>query len=172
MKNLTYLAASALLIASSCGQPNQSSDQQNKTNNIEMYSKLDPKKFERTLPEGDVRFFVLKNKNGIEMTVTNYGGRVLELFTPDRSGKFEDINLGFDNLDDYMERGGGYFGAPIGRYGNRIANAQFTLDGETYDLEANNGPNNLHGSPGGYHAVVWDVLDAGDQHIKLSLIHI
>ncbi|MCC5939468.1 MAG: galactose mutarotase [Lunatimonas sp.] len=169
MKTLVNFMGMALL-AFACGTSSENTKQQTNEKSEQMHSKLDPKKFERTLPEGDVRFFLLKNKNRLEMTVTNYGGRILELFTPDKDGNFEDINLGFDNLDDYMEAGGGYFGAPIGRYGNRIANAQFTLDGKTYQLEANNGPNNLHGWPGGYHAVVWEVLESSDQLLKLKYI--
>lgn len=162
------IAIGIALLAYSCGPSNET--QQEEENQMQTYSKIDPAKFQKNLPEGEVRLFVLKNKNGLEMTVTNFGARVVEIFTPDRDGDFEDIALGFDNLDDYMDSPGGYFGAPIGRYGNRIANAAFTLNGKTYKLEANNGPNNLHGWPGGYHNVVWDVLEAGDQVLKMRYL--
>ncbi len=135
-----------------------------------MYSKLDEEQFRKSHEDGEIALYTLKNKNGLEMTVTNFGARVVELFVPDKDGNFEDVVLGYETLEDYLNHPNSYFGAPIGRYGNRIANAQFTLDGKTYQLEANNGPNNLHGSPGGYHKEVWEVLDSSDQHLKMKLI--
>jgi aldose 1-epimerase len=103
--------------------------------------------FEKNVNGKEVKLYHLSNKNGMEMTVSNFGARVVELFAPDKNGNFEDVVLGYDNLDEYINTPGGYYGAPIGRYGNRIADAKFTLDGQTYQLEANNGPNNLHGWP-------------------------
>ncbi|MEX0883525.1 MAG: aldose epimerase family protein [Cyclobacteriaceae bacterium] len=131
---------------------------------------MDPTKFEKSLEGGEVKLYHLHNENGMEMTVTNYGARVVELFAPDKEGNFEDVVLGYDNLDDYINHPGSYYGAPIGRYGNRIAGANFPLDGQEYELEANNGPNNLHGWPGGYHIVVWDVLEATDQKLAMKYV--
>ncbi len=166
MKKAILLFTTAAM-ALACSSPPEKSTEENQPL---MYSKIDPAKFQASLPTGEVKLYVLKNKNGMEMTVTNFGARVVELFAPDKSGKFEDVVLGFDNLKDYQDSPGGYFGAPIGRYGNRIANASFKLDGKTYELEANNGPNNLHGWPGGYHNVVWEVLEESDQVLKMKYV--
>ncbi|MFQ3789393.1 aldose epimerase family protein [Halomonas sp. A29] len=112
------------------------------------------------LPDGrqvDVYRFI--NANGIEMRVTNYGGIILSLKTPDVRGEFDDIVLGFDSLEDYLSdeyrQANPYFGALIGRYGNRIAGGQFSLDGETYSLATNDGDNHLHGGRQGFDRVLW-----------------
>jgi aldose 1-epimerase len=102
-----------------------------------------------------VELFTLRNANGIEARVTNYGGVIVSLMTPDRAGQMADIVLGFDSLAPYVA-GTPYFGALIGRYGNRIAGGRFTLDGETYTLATNNEPNHLHGGVRGFDKVVWD----------------
>lgn len=102
-----------------------------------------------------VRLFTLTNANGLEMKVTNYGGIITHLRVPDESGELEDVVLGYDSLAGYLEQSP-YFGAIIGRYGNRIGGAEFELDGETYALAANNGPNSLHGGERGFDKVVWN----------------
>jgi aldose 1-epimerase len=103
----------------------------------------------------NVSLFTLTNANGLIAKITNYGGIVTELRTPDRNGKLADIVLGFENLDGYLKEHP-YFGAMVGRVGNRIAKAEFELDGQTYKLAANNGPNHLHGGIKGFDKVVWD----------------
>lgn len=105
-------------------------------------------------PDGPVDIYTFTNKNGIEARVINYGALLVSLKTPDKNGQFEDIVLGFDSLAGYLGEHP-YFGATIGRYGNRIAKGQFTLDGETYTLATNNGPNHLHGGPGGFGRQLW-----------------
>jgi aldose 1-epimerase len=102
----------------------------------------------------EVDLFTLTNKNGLYAKITNYGGIVTELHVPDRNGKLDDIVLGYDNLHDYLKKTP-YFGASVGRVGNRIANAQFQLDGKTYKLAANNPPHHLHGGVKGWDKVVW-----------------
>ena len=107
------------------------------------------------LPDGrQVELFTLTNATGIEVRVIEYGGIVLSLSTPDRDGDFGDIVLGYADLDGYLEETP-YFGALIGRYGNRIGGARFTLDDVEYPLAANNGPNHLHGGEIGYDKVLW-----------------
>jgi aldose 1-epimerase len=103
----------------------------------------------------EVSLFTLTNANGLIAKITNYGGKVTELHTPDRDGELADIVLGFDDLEGYL-KGHPYFGAMVGRVGNRIANARFELEGQTYELAANNGPNHLHGGIKGFDKVVWD----------------
>jgi aldose 1-epimerase len=106
-------------------------------------------------PSGEqVDLYTLRNSKGVEVTISNYGGRIVTLKTPDRSGKFEDIVLGFDDLEGYLGKNP-YFGALVGRYANRIAKGEFQLDGKTYKLARNNGENALHGGLKGFDKVVW-----------------
>ena len=103
-----------------------------------------------------VALYTLTNRNGVEAKIATYGGIVVSLKVPDRSGKLDDIVLGFDNLDDYVKGNNAYFGALIGRYGNRIAKGRFTLSGVEYKLAVNNGENHLHGGIKGFDKVVWN----------------
>ncbi|HWA34957.1 MAG TPA: aldose epimerase family protein [Cyclobacteriaceae bacterium] len=102
----------------------------------------------------EIEQFTVVNKNKVEMKVITYGGIITSLSVPDRNGKIEDVVLGFDNLDGYL-KGHPYFGATIGRYGNRIAKGKFKLDDKEYTLATNNGPNHLHGGVTGFDKVVW-----------------
>jgi aldose 1-epimerase len=101
-----------------------------------------------------VEIFTLTNKNGVEVRAMTYGGIITSIRVPDRAGAFADIVLGFDTLDGYLG-GHPYFGAIVGRYGNRIGKAQFTVGGRTYNLAANDGPNHLHGGIRGFDKMVW-----------------
>ena len=108
-----------------------------------------------TLANGQrTELFTLRNAHGIEVQFTNYGGIITSLKTPDRNGRFSDIVLGYDNLAGYVANSP-YFGAIVGRYANRIARGHFSLDGATYTLAVNNGPNSLHGGLRGFDKVVW-----------------
>jgi aldose 1-epimerase len=101
-----------------------------------------------------VELFTLRNDKGAEATITNYGGIVVTLQVPDKSGKMVDVVMGYENVDSYVKKTP-YFGALIGRYGNRIGKGQFTLDGKTYQLPLNDGANTLHGGEKGFDKVVW-----------------
>ena len=106
-------------------------------------------------PDGEeVDLYTLTNKNGVEVAISTYGGAVVSLKVPDRNGKLADVVLGYDSLDGYVNDKS-YFGAIIGRYGNRIGHARFTLDGKTYTLAKNNGENSLHGGIKGFNKAVW-----------------
>jgi len=124
-------------------------------------------------PEGDsVALFTLKNEKGYLVKITNYGGIITEIHTPDRQGKMGNIALGFDNLEQYLN-GHPYFGAIIGRFGNRIAKAQFSLDGQDYQLAANNDNNALHGGEKGFDKVLWDVeVISCDERAALKLSYL
>jgi aldose 1-epimerase len=102
-----------------------------------------------------VALYTLTNKNGVEAKITSYGGIVVSLKVPDRNGKLDDIVLGYDTLDDYLKGNSSYFGALIGRYGNRIDKGRFKLNGVEYKLATNNGANHLHGGIKGFDKVVW-----------------
>lgn len=103
-----------------------------------------------------VHRYTLSNGHGMRVRIITYGGIIQTVEVPDRKGRVANVTLGFDNLDDYVNNNGPYFGALIGRYGNRIANGQFTLDGVTYQLPINNDPNSLHGGTVGFDKKVWD----------------
>jgi aldose 1-epimerase len=106
-------------------------------------------------PDGQAAdLYTLRNRHGLEARITNYGGILVSLKTPDKSGNFDDVVLGFDDLDHYVNDTS-HFGGIIGRYGNRIANGKFSLNGHTYKLAANNGDNNLHGGLKGFDKAVW-----------------
>ncbi|GAA4367119.1 galactose mutarotase [Hymenobacter saemangeumensis] len=108
------------------------------------------------LPDGSAaELFTLRNNQGLTATITNYGGIVTSLTTPDRTGELGDIVLGYDTLAGYLADGGTYFGALVGRYGNRIRQGRFELDGKAYQLATNNGPNHLHGGLRGFDKVLW-----------------
>jgi aldose 1-epimerase len=108
-----------------------------------------------TTPDGaPVRLYTLRNTNGMEAKIMNYGGIIQSLKVPDRDGKLGDVVLGYDSLDGYLTNSP-YFGAMIGRYGNRIARGRFTLDGVSYQLATNNGVNSLHGGVKGFDKVIW-----------------
>jgi aldose 1-epimerase len=107
------------------------------------------------LPDGTpVEIYTLTNASGLEVKAITYGGIITSIKTPDRDGRLADIALGFDSIDGYAATHP-YFGALVGRYGNRIAKGQFTLDGKTYTLAKNDGPNHLHGGLKGFDKVVW-----------------
>jgi aldose 1-epimerase len=106
-----------------------------------------------------VEIYTLTNANGIELRAMTYGGIITSLKVPDRSGHIGDIVLGFDTIDSYL-KDSPYFGALIGRYGNRIAKGQFTLGGTTFKLATNNGPNHLHGGMKGFDKVLWNAMQA------------
>jgi len=126
--------------------------------------------FRKIVDGKSVDLFLLKNKNGLIMSVTNYGAKIVSFFVPDKNGKLVDIVLGHPSIDEYLESQEPYFGAICGRTGNRIAKGQFTLEGVNYQLVINNGPNNLHGGPKGFHAVVWDAEQIDEQRLKLTYL--
>lgn len=124
-------------------------------------------------PNGEsVTEFTLTNERGSLVKIINFGGIITELHVRNKNGGFDDVVLGFETLEPYLEKSP-YFGAIIGRVGNRIANASFTLDGITYELGANNGPNNLHGGPQGFDKKLWlaePFENEKGQGLKLNLL--
>lgn len=123
-----------------------------------------------TLSTGeDVFEYTLTNANKMEVKIITYGGIITSIKVPDRKNNMTNVALGFDNLADYETRNAPYFGAIIGRYGNRIANGKFVLDQVTYCLDANNGPNSLHGGLKGFDKVVWEVTDTNENKGAVSI---
>lgn len=119
-----------------------------------------------------MKIFTLTNADGLEARISDYGGTVMGLKTPDREGRLADIVLGFTTIEPYLA-GTPYFGAIVGRYGNRIANGSFALDGHRYTLAQNNGTNSLHGGIAGFDKKLWTAepfADAQGQGLRLSYV--
>ena len=135
--SLIILAVSAFFF--SCNKDGQEKQEEPTTATVTI-----DKQFYGVTPDGDsVDAYIMKNEAGMEIEVITYGGIITSLTAPDKNGVYEDIALGFESLNDYTESNP-FFGALVGRYGNRIANAKFSIDGTEYNLAKNNGPNHLH----------------------------
>ena len=124
--------------------------------------------FNKIIDGKKVRLYTLRNSPGINAMVTNYGGRLVSLLIPGKNGQPIDVVAGFSNIDGYEQSTERYFGATIGRYGNRIARGKFSLDGKEYSLFINNKPNTLHGGKKGFNDVVWDAKQIDGQTLELS----
>jgi aldose 1-epimerase len=124
--------------------------------------------FTTTMDGKQVSLYYLHNASGLQMAVTNFGARVVALLAPDRQGLYEDVVLGYDTIQEYLNSKEPYFGATIGRYGNRIGNGRFTLDGKSYQLAQNNNGQALHGGPKGFHNVVWEAEQPSDSELILK----
>lgn len=136
-------------------------------NSVELTeSGLNPQKFVTDVDGKKTGLYILRNKNNMEVCVTNFGGRIVSIMAPDRNGTMRDVVLGFDSIQDYIKYPSDY-GASIGRYANRIAHGRFSLDGVTYQLPQNNYGHCLHGGPKGFQYVVYDVAHVDSSEIKL-----
>lgn len=134
-------------------------------------SGLHEEHFIKQIDGKDTKLCVLTNHQGSELTITNYGAKIVSLMVPDRDGQWVDVVTGHPSIDDYLTSEEPYFGAICGRYGNRIARGQFVIDGLVYDqLAINNGPNSLHGGLKGFNAVVWDITQKDAQTVELKYI--
>ena len=156
MKKLLILLGAAALLAA-CSQ------QKNLT-----VSGLNPKDFKATYNGQPTALYTMTNAKGMEVCVTNFGGRIVSIMVPDKDGKMQDVVLGFDKVSDYFpENNQTDFGAAIGRYANRINQGRFTLDGVEYQLPQNNFGHCLHGGPTGWQYQVYECVEADAKHVKL-----
>ena len=131
---------------------------------------IDAANFNKEVDGKQVSLYTMKNGE-VTMQVTNYGGRVVALWTPDKRGSYEDITLGYDCIDKYLDNPGErYLGAVVGRCANRIANGKFTLNDTVYELVQNDGKNTLHGGALGTDRVVWDVIDSNDSTMVMHVV--
>ena len=142
IKLLTLIMIAVIISLSSCNQP---------AKNKEMIKKESYGTFQGK----EIFLFTLTNKNGNVLKLTNFGARITWIEVPDRTGKKDNVTFGYDTFDG-MTKGDPYFGSILGRYANRVAKGKFSLDSTEYSLALNNGPNSLHGGPGGWHSVVWN----------------
>ncbi len=124
--------------------------------------------FQTTVNGKAVDLYVLTNQSGMEVCVTNYGGRIVSVMVPDKDGNYQDVVLGFDSIGGYLNNAGNNFGALIGRYGNRIENGKITVDGKEYQLPQNNYGHCLHGGDEGYFVQVWDANQVDEHTLELT----
>ncbi|QOI98177.1 MAG: galactose mutarotase [Flammeovirgaceae bacterium] len=118
----------------------------------------------------EVKQFTIRNTTGMIVKVLNYGGTITDIIVPDRNGNPGNVVLGFDNLEGYLRSENPYFGCLVGRYANRIANAQFSLNGQTYKLSANNNGHSLHGGEKGFNKVLWNADILSDSSLQLTYL--
>ena len=158
MKKLVFAFALAVLCVASCKQPAQ----EEKT-----LSGLEPSRFVTQVGDVTTGLYTLTNKNGMEVCITNFGGRIVSILVPGKDSVFRDVVLGFDNIQDYIDVPSD-FGATIGRYANRIAHGKFTLDGKEYTLPQNNNGHTLHGGPQGWQYCPFKVEIVEPQFLQLG----
>jgi len=170
-KSLASLGVIAAIGFASCQSETKktSSNDSAETDSV-VVVKLNADSFKREIDGKQVGLYTLKNKNNAEAIFTNYGGRLVSLLVPGKDGKMVDVVVGFKSLGDYEKSTEPYFGATIGRFGNRIAKGKFTLEGKTYSLFTNNGQNTLHGGKKGYQYVVWDATQPNDNTLQLHYL--
>lgn len=171
-KNKGLYVFVSTIVALACN--NFSSEHQANTTNKdakqESYKVLQRESFSKSVDGLSADLFRLKNSKGMELFLTNYGGRFVSLLVPDKEGRKHDVVVGFKSVDEYINSTEPYFGATIGRFGNRIAKGKFSIDGKEYSLVTNNGPNTLHGGRKGFQAVVWNANQLNDSTIVLTYL--
>lgn len=128
------------------------------------------KDFRATVNGKQTDLYILRNSEGCEVAVTNYGGAIVAIMVPDKDGQLANVIQGHDSIDGVINSSEPYLSTLIGRYGNRIRNGRYVLGGKVYNLAINNGPNSLHGGPTGYHCQVWDAIQMDEQTLALSLL--
>jgi aldose 1-epimerase len=181
IKNLSFTATAFVVVFfascnSSTSTKEVNADSTSTNSNVTMVdstgNQLIPEKknFETTIDGKPTDLYVLINHNGMEAAFTNYGGRLVSLLVPDKNGKMTDVLVGFNSVEGYEKSTEPYFGATIGRYGNRIAKGQFSLNGKKYQLSVNNGVNTLHGGKKGFQYVIWDADKLNDSTLQISYL--
>jgi aldose 1-epimerase len=175
-KNINYFTAAFLILAFAGCQNNST---MNNTSDSSSTTKTDSsantslipsaKNFQQNIDGKQTNLYVLKNGN-MQVAITNYGARIVSIVVPDKNGNPTDVAVGYDNVADYGNGGDTYFGAIVGRYGNRIAKGKFKLDGKEYTLATNNGQNSLHGGKKGFSREVWEAQQLNDSTLQLTYI--
>ncbi|NII82401.1 MULTISPECIES: aldose epimerase family protein [unclassified Pedobacter] len=171
LQSLTSLAVLVAISIASCqsGTKKSSFSDSLKSDSVAVV-KLAADSFKKEIDGKPTALYTLKNKNNAEAIFTNYGGRLVSLLVPNKNGNLIDVVVGFKSVNDYEKSTEPYFGATIGRYGNRIAKGKFTLEGKTYSLFTNNGQNTLHGGKKGYQYVVWDASQPNANTLMLHYL--
>ncbi len=172
-KDFKFAILSTIILA--CAACNNNSGMDNNTDSTKTDSTASTqiipsaKNFQTTIDGKQTNLYVLKNGN-MQVSITNYGARVVSIIVPDKNGNPTDVAVGYDAVKPYAQGSDTYFGAVVGRYGNRIAKGKFTLDGKQYKLATNNGANHLHGGKKGFSREVWDAQQQNDSTVVLTYI--
>ena len=140
------------------------------TTETENISGLKRENFQTTVNGKKTDLYILRNSQGNEVAITNYGGAVVAIMVPDKNGKMANVIQGHDNIQDVINSPEPFLSVLIGRYGNRICKGQFQLHGKKYQLATNDGPNHLHGGPTGFHTKVWDAQQMNDHSLILKYV--
>ncbi len=158
------MAVAAMMLTACAGEKAQTA--------TELKSGLEPAAFDTIINEKPVKLYTLTNANGMEVDITNFGGRVVSIMAPDKNGEFKDVVLGFDNIACYADSVNtpSDFGAAIGRYANRINKGKINIDGTDYQLATNNFGHTLHGGPSGWQYQVYDVVESNDSTLKMKIV--
>lgn len=170
-KNLSviFLPAS-ILFMTACNQSSTPKTTTTMTDSTTQAALPDTSAYAKTINGKQTHLYILKNKHGMEAAITNYGGRVVSLLVPDKTGKLTDVVLGFDSVGGFQKSTERYYGATIGRYGNRIAKGKFKIDGKEYQSTINNAPNMLHGGKNGFQEMVWNAKLIDSSTLELSYL--
>lgn len=169
MKIQSLVISSFVLFMMSCNNSSDQSTASDNDSNNQSQSKAGVTEKPFGNHEGQaITEYTLTNANGMQVGIINYGGTITKLMVPGKNGETIDVVTGYDSLSGFLQNGNPYFGALIGRYGNRIAKGKFTLDGQTYTLAGNDNGNSLHGGKKGYDKVVWTAEKQSDSTLKLS----
>jgi len=162
-KSLAFVAA---IVGMSACNPSQ---EQSAQHTAQTELTVSPADFAAEIDGDSVQLYTLTNGTATA-AITNYGARIISLHVPDKNGELVDVVLGYKDLATYRKPGEGFYGAIVGRYGNRIAKGQFELEGQQYQLELNDGPNTLHGGTNGFFMKVWEVKHATDSSLELQYL--
>ncbi|MDN3581461.1 aldose epimerase family protein [Mucilaginibacter flavus] len=165
---LLYSVALSLLV--SCSGPAEQKAEAGDSTSTAKAMIPDAKNFEGEVNGKAVKLYTLKNSKGVNVAITNYGGRVVSLMVPDNKGNLTDVVLGYDSVKTYQKPKEPFFGAIIGRYGNRIRKGKFSLDGKAYQLDINDGVNTLHGGFKGFYSQVFDATQVNDTTLNLTYV--
>ncbi len=170
-KNLSAILPACIISLAACNQSTHKTPTTSTMTDSTTTITLPPASgFEKTIDGKQSHLYILKNKNGVTVALTNYGAHLVSLAVPDKAGKLTDVVIGFDDIDGYKKAMSAYYGATVGRYGNRIAKGHFVLDGHSYNLFINNKPNTLHGGEKGFNDVIWDTKQVNDHTITFSYL--
>jgi aldose 1-epimerase len=168
-RRIKFLLSGLALVSFACNNA-ETSTEKKETDSTNMKISIAERPF-GTFEGNAVTEYTLTNASGMQVGIINYGGTVTKIITPDKNGAMGDVVLGYDSLSGFLQKTNPYFGALIGRYGNRIANGKFTLDGKAYTLAGNDHGNSLHGGNKGYDKVWWNIEKlAGDSSLKLTYL--
>jgi len=171
IKNISAIILPACIFTmAACNQSSTDKKTTTMTDSTTHAALPDTAAYSKTINGKQTHLYILKNKHGMQAAITNYGGRVVSILVPDKEGKMTDVVLGYDSVGGFVHSTERYYGATIGRYGNRIAKGKFKIDGKEYQSSTNNAPNMLHGGKNGFQEMVWDGKQIDSTTLELTYL--